>query len=355
MISFKSIIGQEQPISFLTILLKKGIMPNALLFIGPEGVGKRSTAFAFAMAANCTNPEKEERKNLPEFRDMNFGQEAFATEACGNCKSCRKFNSGSHPDLIHLKPQNQITKIAQIRELRQVLAMKPFEARLRVVIIGEAHTLNPEASNALLKVLEEPPPGTIFILATAHAYDLLPTILSRCQLIRFSPIPAKLLVEALIRDHEMVQKEAEVLAAMSGGSFSKVLTLKNGDWLLFRNWIVEEIKTLNADSASVVLALAENLTKSKGKDLVENVLEMIKTWFRDLVMVKYSPEKIINKDLAENIAILSEGYPIKLLMKQIAAVENAQKQINANANLRLLLENFFLTLAENRPKQLQVL
>lgn len=330
-------------------------MPNALLFTGPEGVGKRSTAFAFAMAANCSNLEKKQRKNLHKLGDMNFGQEALQTEACGSCKSCRKFNSGSHPDLIHLKPQSQVTKIAQIRELRQVLAMKPFEARLRVVIIGEAHTLNPEASNALLKVLEEPPPGTIFILVTADTHDLLPTILSRCQLIRFSPIPAKLLVEALVRDHEMVQKEAKVLAAMSGGSFSKVLTLKNGDWLLYRNWIVEEIKALNTDSADAALALAENLTKSKGKELVENVLEMIKTWFRDLVMVKYSPGKIINKDLAENIAILSEGYPVKLLMKQISAVESAQKQINANGNLRLLLENLFLNLAENRPKQLQVL
>jgi DNA polymerase III subunit delta' len=89
------------------------------------------------------------------------------------CKHCRKFNSGGHPDFIRIDPEGQVTKIVQIRELRQILAMKPFEAKLRVVVISKAHTLNQEASNALLKVLEEPPYRTILILITSQISDLL--------------------------------------------------------------------------------------------------------------------------------------------------------------------------------------
>lgn len=344
--NFNSIIGQQQPIRFLTILLHKGIIPNALLFTGAEGIGKRSAAVAFAMAANCRKSEKDDQKRFLKLSDKNFHQKVFPTESCGNCRSCRKFNSGSYPDLILINPQGQMTKIAQIRELRKTLAMKPFEARLRVVIIAEAHTLNPEASNALLKVLEEPPEQTIFILVTPRAYDLLPTILSRCQLIRFNPIPVKLLADALVRDYQTAEKEAEVIAAMAEGSFSKVKALKNGKWILLRNWIIEEIKVLDSSPVVVILALAEKLAKNKEKELARNILEMLKSWFRDLVIAEYSPEKIINKDIAEQIVNFSPRYSENLLLKRLSSIEHAQKEIETNANLRLVLENLFLDLAE---------
>ena len=339
---FKSIIGQKHPIGFLTILLQKGKIPNALLFSGPEGVGKNMAALAFAMAANCSGI------NLPAKNSSGHDnqKDIFPQEPCGTCKYCRKYGSGSHPDFIRLNPEGQVTKISQIRELRSILSMKPFEARLRVVVISEAHTLNQEASNALLKVLEEPPYRTILILITQQSSDLLSTIVSRCQHIRFNPIPVKLMAAELIRNHSLDKIEAEFLAVIANGSFSRALALKNTDWMFRRNWIIEEIEKMNNGSVEVKLALAEKISRKKDKESIHDLLEMIKTWHRDLIIFKYCPDKIINKDLMERIRSISQDYNQEALLKRISFAEQAQKEIDANVNPRLVLENFFLTLAE---------
>jgi DNA polymerase III subunit delta' len=339
---FKSIIGQEHSIRFLTILLQKGMIPNALLFTGPEGVGKKMAALSFAMAANCAGMTVAKNKASGQ----NIEDSVFPTEPCGTCKYCRKFDSGSHPDFIRIDPEGQVTKIFQIRELRQILSMKPFEARLRVVVISKAHTLNQEASNALLKVLEEPPDRTILILITPQISDLLPTIVSRCQHVRFNPIPVNLLAAALTQNLTMDQKEAEFIAAMANGSFSRALALKNADWIFRRNWIIKETENLDTGSVAVILALAEKMAKSKDKESIHDLLEMIKTWHRDLVIAKYCPNKIINKDLMENIRNVTRQYPQNMLLRRMAVIQQAQKEIDTNVNPRLVLETLFLTLAE---------
>ena len=165
---FDSIIDQERPIRILLSLLFHGTIPHALLFTGIEGVGKKTAAVALAMACNCRRP--------------------VAVEPCGECAACRKIAAGAHPDILRVSPAGAMIKIDQIRELCQVLTMKPYEARVRVVIIADAHTLNPAAGNALLKMLEEPPARTVLILTAPQTGDLLPTIVSRCQHIRFKPI-----------------------------------------------------------------------------------------------------------------------------------------------------------------------
>jgi DNA polymerase III subunit delta' len=339
---FNLIIGQELSIRFLSIILQKGLIPNALLFTGPKGVGKKKAAFAFAMAANCIGQDKPPKK----LSGHNIKDGLFPTEPCGLCKQCRKFDSGSHPDFIRIDPEGQMTKIIQVRELRQILAMKPFEAKLRVVVISKAHTLNQEASNALLKVLEEPPYRTILILITSQISDLLSTIVSRCQHVRFHPIPVNLLAAALTQDFGMDQKEAECMAIMANGSFSKALVLQNTDWIFRRNWIIKETENMDSLSIAVILALAEKIAKSKDKESIHDLLEMIETWYRDLVIAKYCPDKIINKDLSENIQAVSQGYHQNALLNRISAVQQAQKEIEANVNSRLILENLFMTLAE---------
>jgi DNA polymerase III subunit delta' len=338
---FKSIIGQEPSIRFLSTLLQKGMIPNALLFTGPKGVGKKMAAFSFAMAANCVGMNKPPKKSSA--RNI---EGVFPTEPCGMCKQCRKYDSGSHPDFIRIDPEGQMTKIVQIRELRRILAMKPFEAKLRVVVISKAHTLNQEASNALLKVLEEPPFRTILILITSQISDLLSTVVSRCQHIRFHPIPVNLLAAALTQDFGMDQKEAEFMAIMANGSFSKALALQNTDWIFRRNWIIKEIENMDPPSVAVILALAEKIAKSKDKDSIHDLLEMLETWYRDLVIAKYCPDKIINKDLMENVRTVSRQYHQNILLNRISAVQQAQKEIEANVNSRLILEDLFMALAE---------
>ena len=184
---FESIIGQDRPIRILTTFLQNGTVPHALLFTGIEGVGKQSAAVTFAMACNCTGDFSENKFEWRDNRtadDHSTADPRHITNPCGNCKPCRKIESKNHPDIIRIKPSGVFIKIDQIRALCQTLAMKPYEAGIRVVLISDAQAMNPAAGNALLKVLEEPPTGTILILVANHTADLLPTIVSRCRHIR---------------------------------------------------------------------------------------------------------------------------------------------------------------------------
>jgi DNA polymerase III subunit delta' len=326
---FESILGQEKPIRLLTTLLQNGTIPHALLFIGIEGVGKQTAAMALAMACNCMAIKP---KHNP----------------CGSCKSCRKIESDNHPDIILLKPSGPFIRIGQIRDLCGTLAMKPYEARLRVVIISDAQAMNPSAGNALLKVLEEPPDRTILILTALQTSDLLPTIVSRCQHIRFNPVSQKNLESLLIQRHGANPDEAKIIAIMANGSVSKAVSMINSinrvNWINRRIWLINEVESLPVSSMGTRMALAEKL--SKRKEILAESLEVIKFWFRDLVVCKYHPEKIINRDLNDKIRRASKKMNVISLISKIDDIESAQKNIQANTNLRLTLEVLIMRLAK---------
>jgi len=328
---FESIIDQEQPIRLLKNVLLNRTIPNALLFTGTDGIGKSTAAIAFAMACNCV-----EQVSGP----------------CGRCRSCRKIQSGNHPDIIRVEPSASFIKIKQIRDICDTLSLKPYEAKLRIVIISDAQAMNPQAANALLKVLEEPPARTVLILTALKASDLLPTIVSRCQHIRFSPISREKLKTFLIEKHGVNAEDAVIFSAMANGSISKALSMikKNSqaNWICLRDWLLniiglEQTGSLSLQPVIILLSFAERL--SKNKEIVQDSLEIIKTYLRDLIIYKYSSEKIINKDLISKIQYASQKISVKSLLSQIQAIQTAQKDIKANTNLRLTLEVMMLRLA----------
>jgi DNA polymerase-3 subunit delta' len=346
---FKSILGQEQPIRLLTTLLQNGTLPHALLFIGIEGVGKRTAAMALALACNCKALDPEQFTERMKIRDGNLPSDQIKTfSPCGRCNSCRKIESGNHPDIIVLNPSGPFIRIGQIRELCGTLAMKPYEARLRVVIISDAQTLNPSAGNALLKVLEEPPDRTMLILTTLQTSDLLPTIVSRCQHIRFYPVSRKNLESLLIQRYHANPDEAKTIAILANGSVSKAVSMINSinriNWISRRIWLINEVESLPAMSMGSRMAFAEKL--SKQKEILAESLEVIKVWCRDLVICKYHPEKIINRDLTDRIQRASKNMKVTSLISKIDDVESAQKNIHANTNLRLTLEVLIMRLAK---------
>jgi len=345
----ESILGQKQPIRLLTTLLRNDTIPHALLFVGSEGVGKKTTAMAFAMACNCMAYEDRHfagGKKTQATADRTTVEHITAT-SCGCCKSCRKIQSGNHPDIILVEPSGNIIKISQIRDLCHILAMKPFEAKLRLAIISDAQAMNPSASNALLKVLEEPPERTILILTTIQTYDLFPTIVSRCQSFRFSPISGKTLETLLLEKQRANPEDARIIAAMANGSLSKALSLINPmirvNWINRRIWLVDEVESLASKPVGSLLALAADLAKKK--ELLGDSLEVIKSWFRDLVICKYYPEKIINKDLIDRMRPASRKMTVTSLLEKIDYIRLAQKDIQNNGNLRLTLEVLILRLA----------
>lgn len=343
---FESIIDQEQPIRLLKNILLNGTIPNALLFTGTDGIGKSTAALVFAMACNCGGEEALPNNNHYSYDHLS------ASDPCGRCRSCRKIQSGNHPDIIRVEPSGPFIRINQIRDICDTLLLKPYEARLRIVIISDAQAMNPQAANALLKVLEEPPARTVLILTALQASDLLPTIVSRCQHIRFSPISREKLKTFLIEKHGLDAEDAAIFSAMANGSIAKALSMikKNSqaNWIRLRDWLLniiglEQTGSLSLQPIIILLSFAERL--SKNKEIIQDSLEIIKTYLRDLIIYKYSPEKIINKDLIRKIQYASQKITVKSLLSQIEAIQKAQKDIQANTNLRLTLEVMMLRLS----------
>jgi DNA polymerase-3 subunit delta' len=332
---FDQIRGQRQAIGLLTTLLRKGQIPHALVFTGIDGIGKQAAAKAFAMACNCTDPQP-----YPASRPE---PSSPRVNACGRCRTCRRIHSDHHPDILHLRPSGDMIRIAVIRDLIQRLAMKPYEQGKRVVIIAAAHTMNPEASNALLKLLEEPPANTLLILTARQTADLLPTIASRCQQIRFAPLGRDVLIELLTGKGGLAPEEAEAATALSGGSFTRALDMARQDWIPRRQWLAGEISQLKGQTTTVQLALAEVL--ATGKAQLTDDLTWLLSWYRDLIVFPYQPDQIVNYDLGRQIQSAADGEDPLSLVDKMKAVQAALKALQENANPRLTMESLVLQLA----------
>ena len=351
MSGFDTIVSQVQPIRTLKRFLEKQTIPHALLFTGIEGVGKRMTALTFAMAANCL---KHQTNDTPSFESPTSNghgpkvETKIITEPCGNCSSCKKIRAKNHPDILFIEPEGAMIKIHQIRDIFQTLALKPYEARVRVVIIADSHTMNPSAANALLKMLEEPPDRTMLILTAKEANDLLPTIVSRCRQIRFNPVAKEDIAKLLETNRQIEPVKAGILAAMAGGSYTRAVTMGRSNWIQRRKWLITAgglaaPESLAKRPKSFLLAFSEKLAKNRS--MVEDSLYIMKTWLRDLVVYKIVPDKIINKDLVGIIAEASKKMAIDDLLKKLEAVEQTQRDIKSNMNLRLCLDVLMLRLA----------
>jgi DNA polymerase-3 subunit delta' len=343
---FSSLIAQHQPVKILNAILRRGKVPHALLFTGIEGVGKRTAAISFAMALNC-----KKRKAEPAVGSADGGETlAEAAPPCAHCRSCRKIESGNHPDIIRVKPTGPFIRIDQIRELCSILAMKPYEAEYRTVLISEAHRMNAEAGNALLKMLEEPPARTILILTAVTAADMLPTIVSRCRHIRFNPIPFSRLARELMETEEMTLENAQALAVLSGGSLSKARELPKNNWLQRRRWLLDNFDEFFSGRHPIqrinrLFAMASVLYPNK--DLAVDCLEILKTIYRDILVSRYQPENLLNLDGAEFITDAANRMEEGDIMAAIGAIDTALDRIRGNANARLVLETLFLTLAKS--------
>lgn len=260
---------------------------------------------------------------------------------CGVCHSCRRIDQNSHPDIIELAPVKGVLRIDQVRRLLSALAMRPFNAEQRVVILSDAHTMNAEAGNALLKILEEPPAGTVMILTAPQRHDLMATISSRCRHIRFNPLSVQDLTDLLMKNQSSPPEEAETVALAADGSYTKALTLVQTQWHLRRDWLIRAAGLDRCDglakrSPSVALAFAARLALQKER--IESDLEVMGSWIRDLSLWPFQPGQIIHRDRSAILNETRSGISEQQLMALWEAVETAQKAIAANGNLRLTLD-----------------
>jgi DNA polymerase-3 subunit delta' len=353
-IGFACIKDQQQPIRILTAFSRAGKIPHAMLFTGSDGVGKRTTALAFAMVCNCTGNRVSTGLNPGDDACAEAGADEMAglPMACGQCRSCKKIQADSHPDVIRIAPVGQFVRIAQIRELLHILAMKPYEASWRVVIISDAHAMNSEAGNALLKVLEEPPDRTILILTARGTADLLPTIVSRCRRIRFNPLSRQSLAALLIENQALPADTANALAAMADGSYGRALRFYRQNWSDTRRWLIDaggflEVTPSTKRSISVLMALALRLVENKHK--LMDAMDMLTILYRDLAVCGFRRGAIMNEDLASRIQRAAEHMNETDILLHMEAIETARKHIQANANARLTVERLLMRLAGHLP------
>jgi DNA polymerase-3 subunit delta' len=317
---FRQILGQERVISHLRTAREKGRLSHAYLFLGPEGVGRASTARALAAALNCLTPWED-------------------GDACGTCASCRRLAAGTHPDFLVIEPTESLQiKIDQIRELSRVTNYPPLGDGWRVILIKPAEAMNEAAANALLKTLEEPPEWHLLVLTAQAEADLLPTIVSRCHKLAFAPLPAALVTRELEERRDLARPLAQLLAALSGGSLGRALTLDPEAILAQRRQVLEDLKALAGGAASVALDWAQRLAKSR-PDL-DNFLSLAQLWYRDLLLCHFQapPALLAHRDLQADLNRAAAATKPETWFQKFTALGTAQRHLQANLNPELTLD-----------------
>jgi len=329
---------QAKTILELTYIIQTKKIPNALLFCGNENTGRKEAAFFFAKGCNCLSD------SIP---------------ACNQCKSCRKIDAQSHPDIltISLVKGKKVISISQIRELGLAISSRPNEAEFRMALILNADLMNIQAQNALLKMLEEPPDKTFFILIASTTSPLLPTIISRCRKIRFKPLTDKFIGQYLTQHFKINKDLAHIAAKTANADLKKAkryLNLENDDndtdWVKRRDWLLnalaEMIKTDRGKSISKGLMLSQRLSMDPG--LINDSMAIMKTFFRDLMIFKFHPQKIVNLDFFAVFTDIGKTIMPDNFSKWVGYLYDAEKKLSANSTLRLTLDSFFLKIVMNK-------
>jgi DNA polymerase-3 subunit delta' len=248
---WRSIRGHDRAVETLRRALARGRLPHAFLFVGPEGIGKRSFAETLAQALLC---ERRPEADL---------------DPCGECPACLQVAAGTHPDVhrVARAEDKHDLSIKQIRDLCLDLGLKPASGRRKVAIVDDADDLNDEAANAFLKTLEEPPPGSVLILVGTSPESQLDTIVSRCRVVRFDPLPEAELARILLDQHVTDDPaEAARLAHLADGSVARARGLADATLDAFRRALIDEIADPRGFDAPALSRRMEAFIKEAGKE-----------------------------------------------------------------------------------------
>jgi DNA polymerase III subunit delta' len=338
--TFKDIRGQKSAIAFLRGVIANERVASAYLFVGLEGVGKTTTALAFALLLNCENP--------------------IQGDACMQCDSCRKILDGNHPDILVIVPEKEgrAIKIDQIREVERHIAFSPVSARYRVMIIDPAERMTDEAANAFLKTLEEPPPRNVFILTVRDPGDLFPTVVSRCQRVPFKPLAPEHIEDFLTHELHVDTERARLVARLSEGSLGRAQRLAADELFEERTHWLARLSKMAGGSLDAMLDLAQEcsmLEKTTHAGMTvpreENIalmLGMWKSWYRDMLLIKQGGNRdlVFNSDMASRLEEASAGYTVNALIGAISVISRAERDLMNNRNTLLLLERSLLDLKE---------
>jgi DNA polymerase-3 subunit delta' len=362
--AWSSILDQERVVGTLRRALDQERVAHAYLFHGPDGVGKRAVALELTRALECTEQ---------------------TTEACDECRACQKTRRMVHPDVhVHLPhpwsdegdrdeedigtriqrlgenpyaavdfvrrpslsdPTETSNKqvqyrIDQVREdLIRPMSLAKGEGAYKVNILTDVETMREEAANAFLKLLEEPPPQTIFLLTTSRPEQLLPTIVSRCQRLRFDPLTPESIESALVEWEDADPDAAAMLARMADGSYSRALDLAQNEALMAsRELVLDYFRAAYSLKVDPLNACIQDIT-TQGREQVKTVLRLMLRWVRDLLLYRSMGEDapLVNVDQTEAIANFCDRLPDADLEAMVSLVEEAIHLTGRNVRQSLVL------------------
>ncbi len=355
--SLASFIGNGQVVHLLRRAVEQDRLPHALIFAGPEGVGKCTLAFLLAQHLNCLSPRPDGacrecaacRKTIASLRARYVSCLSPRGEVpCGGCANCRIL-SGQHPDIHLVVPEKTTIAADRLQELIGEVSYHPFEGRYRVVIMDPAELMRPQASNRLLKTLEEPPSSTVFILVTAKPYELLGTIRSRSRLLQFGGIVQGQIEEYLVRAMGREPDEARMSAAISRGSLAAALEFHGELFREMREMALRFVSLLLArDSFTEASAIALQVTKDKkNKETFEIWLECVEALLQDVYFAHIAPGRMIQDDLADELRKLAGSVPRSKVVAAIAGIKDLRRSLLHNVQRQLAVEAYFLRTAES--------
>lgn len=342
---FEAITGNDSAKDFLLRMLKGNRVPGALLFAGEESVGKKLFALELARALNC--------------------RVRVGVEACGRCSSCQrtgkiayptsdkkedyeKIHWSEHSDVGTVIPFNRSILVNAVRALESESNFRPVEGNARVFLIEEAHRLNDSASNALLKTLEEPHKTTHIILITSRPASLLPTIRSRCQTVRFSPLSIDEIQDHLVRERARAPKEAKLAAQFARGRIGAALSIDVDRHRERREQLLGVLEALSVTGdRSRLLRAAEDLSDQKNKDDYEPRLEILETLIRDLWLLSISGSNatLVNEDLRERLTKIAAQTESRRPARWLSRIEELRSQLVLNLNRRAATDALLLAMS----------
>jgi DNA polymerase III subunit delta' len=329
---FRAVTGHHGILILLARAIARDTLPPVLLFAGPRGVGKHRIAAAVAEALNCPSAAAS-------------GE--FELDACGSCPTCHRIARNVHPDVIVVEPgESGAIKVEQVRDVIDRTAFRPFEGRRRVVIVDSADAMAPPSQNALLKTLEEPPPGSIFILVSSIPDALLPTVRSRCPQLRFGALTTAEVVEILTRDHGYAPGDAHAAAIEADGSIARALERDAVDLVEARadaRRVLEYVSRV--DEPVRRLAAAEILkvkaaTPAEERNLLATCLTSLLSLLRDVsVMATQADTRLLaNADLEHDLRKLTSAFDERRSRQAFGAVDEALTALERNASPKLVAD-----------------
>ncbi len=342
---FEDLAGNENIQAILRRSIAESRLPNSMLFAGPEGVGKREFALEIARAMVCKS----------------------GIGACGNCPNClrvgtiaipeastenkdlfKKVIYTDHIDVGMVVPYKRYILVESIRDLERAAYFSPYEAGARVFIIDDAHKMNDNAANALLKTLEEPAATTHIILVTSSPDSLLQTIRSRCQVFRFEPIAKSLVRDTLLNTQQISHEDAELAASVSGGSVGKALAIDAAKYRVLRRSMLDALAVVaGRGGRDRLFALSEELTDAKNKDDYEESFTVLQDLIHDAWLAANNADthQLRNADIAPQIQLIADEIPASKLADWIREIELLREGLEVNINKRIATDALFMKMA----------